>query len=121
MVDKIKILLAVTVLFAGGYAYYQLPELLGQEVSVLLRFAVLAVSVVVAVAIAWFSQPGADFVEFAKGSRIELRKMVWPSFSETRQTTLIILVAVVIIALFLWLVDSIVFEIIYDFLLGVDD
>ncbi len=121
MIDKIKLAIAVAILFGGGYAYYQLPELVGQDVSVLIRFAVLALAVVVAVAIAATSAQGASFIEFSKGSRTELRKMVWPSGAETRQTTLVVLVAVVIVALFLWLIDSIVFEIIYDWLLGVDD
>lgn len=121
MVDKVKLLLAAAILIGGGYAYYQLPELIGQEVSILIRFAVLLVAIIVAIGVAATSTQGASFIEFSKGSRTELRKMVWPTGAETRQTTLIILVAVVLVALFLWMIDSIVFEIIYDFLLGVDD
>ncbi len=121
MVDKIKLALAAAILIGGGYAYYQLPELMGQDVSVLIRFAVLAVALVAAIGVAATSSQGAAFIEFSKGSRTELRKMVWPSGAETRQTTLVVLIAVVIVALFLWLIDSIVFEVIYDWLLGVDD
>ena len=47
--------------------------------------------------------------------------MVWPTRAETIQTTGIVLVLVVIVALFLWLIDAVVFQIIYDLLLGVDD
>lgn len=121
MIDKVKLLLAAAIAIGGGYAYYNLPELMGQEVSVLIRFAVLLVSIVVALFVAAMSEPGGQFIEFSKGSRIELRKMVWPTGAESRQTTLIILVAVVLVAIFLWIIDSIVFEVIYDFLLGVDD
>ena len=121
MVDKVKLLIAAVILIGGGYAYYQLPDLIGQEVSILIRFAVLLVAIVVAAGVALTSAQGASFIEFSKGSRTELRKMVWPTGAETRQTTLIVLVAVVLIALFLWMIDSIVFELIYDFLLGVDD
>ena len=121
MVDIVKLLLAVAIFIAGCFAYYLLPEWVGQDVSILIRVAVLLVSLVVALAVAATSAQGASFIEFSKGSRTELRKMVWPSGPETRQTTIVVLVAVVIVALFLWLIDSIVFEIIYDFLLGVDD
>ncbi len=121
MVDKIKLLLAVLILFGGGYAYYQLPDLVGQDVSIVIRILVLLAAIVIAAFVAAMSTQGASFIEFSKGSRTELRKMVWPTWPETRQTTLIVLVAVVIVALFLWMIDSIVFEVIYDFLLGVDD
>lgn len=120
MIDKVKLVVAALILGGGLYAYYQLPTLMGQDVSVLLRFGVLLVSLVIAVAVAATSAQGAALIEFSKGSRTELRKMVWPTRQETIQTTTIVLVMVVIIAIFLWLVDMAVFEIIYDLLLGVD-
>ena len=121
MIDKVKLAIAIAVLFAGVFAYYQLPQILGQEVSILVRVGVMILAVVVAAAIAASSQYGASLIEFSKGSRTELRKMVWPTRAETIQTTGIVLVLVVIIALFLWLIDAVVFQVIYDLLLGVDD
>ncbi len=44
---------------------------------------------------------------FAKEARTELRKVVWPNRQETIQTTAIVIVMVIIVALFLWGVDSI--------------
>lgn len=44
--------------------------------------------------------------EFIKSARIELRKVVWPTRQETLQTTLIVVVFVVIVALILWGLDS---------------
>lgn len=120
MIDKVKLAIAVLIMGAGVYGYYQLPALMGQEVSVLLRVGLLLVSLVIALGIAATSAQGSSLIEFSKGSRTELRKMVWPSRQETIQTTLIVLVMVVVIAIFLWLIDMAVFEIIYDFLLGVD-
>jgi preprotein translocase subunit SecE len=121
MIDKVKLAIAVLVMGAGVYGYYQLPTLMGQEVSILWRVGLLLLSVVVAAGVAATSAPGLALIEFSKGSRTELRKMVWPSRQETTQTTIIVLVMVVVIAIFLWLVDMAVFEIIYDLLLGVDD
>ena len=121
MIDKVKLAIAVLVLVLGIYGYYELSALIGQEVSILLRFGLLLVSIIVALGIAATSAQGAAFIEFSKGSRTELRKMVWPTRQEATQTTMVVLVMVVIIAIFLWLVDMAVFEIIYDLLLGVDD
>ena len=44
---------------------------------------------------------------FAKESKIELRKVVWPTSQETIQQTIIVVAVVVLTALFLWGIDSI--------------
>ncbi|MEM7358655.1 MAG: preprotein translocase subunit SecE [Pseudomonadota bacterium] len=121
MIDKIKVSAAALIFVAGMYAYYQLPDWMGQDVSILIRVGVALLAIVIALAVAATSQYGMALIDFSKGSRIELRKMVWPTRPETIQTTAIVLVLVVIVAAFLWLIDAIVFNIIYDFLLGVDD
>jgi preprotein translocase subunit SecE len=41
-----------------------------------------------------------------KESRAEIRRVVWPKREETVQTTLIVLVLVLIFSLILWLLDS---------------
>jgi len=117
----VKILLALAILVAGIFGYYKLPDLMGGEVSPLATVAVLLVSIVVALGVAATSESGRALIEFSKGSQIELRKMVWPTRQETMQTTMIVMVMVVLVALFLWLIDIAVFEVIYDLLLGVDD
>lgn len=121
MIDKVKLGIAALICGLGFYGYYQLPSLMGQDVSILARVAVVLVSIAVALGVAASSSYGSDLIEFSKGSRTELRKMVWPTRAETIQTTIIVLVLVVIVALFLWAIDALVFNIIYDFLLGVDD
>jgi preprotein translocase subunit SecE len=64
--------------------------------------------VVFAVAVTVFvkSDQGDRFVHFLKETRIELRKVVWPTRPETIKTTGIIMVAVVIVAIFLWIIDA---------------
>jgi preprotein translocase subunit SecE len=121
MIDKVKIVAALAIAFAGIYGYYQLPQYMGQDVSILLRVGLVLVALVASVGVAVSSEYGASFIGFAKGARTELRKMVWPSRQETIQTTIIVLVLVVLVAIFLWLIDMAVFEVIYDWLLGVDD
>jgi preprotein translocase subunit SecE len=77
------------------------------ELSVLYR----AIGAVAGVAIAGFiaatTGKGSAFLTFAKDSRMEVRKVVWPSRQELNQTTLIVLAATVIAALILWGLDGI--------------
>ena len=52
-----------------------------------------------------FSQYGRNFWQFVLESRVELRKVFWPSRQETFTTTLVVLVFVVIASMFFWLLD----------------
>jgi preprotein translocase subunit SecE len=49
---------------------------------------------------------GAAFWSLVKGSRTEIRKVVWPTRQETVQTTLIVVAFVLVVALILWGLDS---------------
>lgn len=49
---------------------------------------------------------GQKFLVMAREARIEIRKVIWPTRQETTQTTLIVLAAVALVALLLWLLDS---------------
>lgn len=100
--DWLKWLVALALLLAGMIAnhYYS-------EVSMLLRTVAWLAVMVVAGFIASTTQKGRWVVEFFRDSRMELRKVVWPTREETMQTTMIVAVMVVILALLLWGMDSI--------------
>ncbi len=51
--------------------------------------------------------PGKQVLIFARESRNELRKVVWPTRQETLQTTLVVAAMVVVLALILWGIDGI--------------
>lgn len=53
------------------------------------------------------TQKGRWVIEFFRDSRMELRKVVWPTREETVQTTLVVAAMVVILALILWGMDGI--------------
>ena len=53
------------------------------------------------------SSYGRDFWQFVLASRVELRKVVWPNRQETLQTTLVVLVFVLVSGLFFWLLDMV--------------
>jgi preprotein translocase subunit SecE len=80
--------------------------------SVVLR----AASVVILVALAGFlaatTEKGKTFLGFAKESRTEVRKVVWPSRKEATQTTLIVLAVTVLVALLLWGLDGILVRVV---------
>ena len=75
--------------------------------SVVLRALGVVVLVVVAGLVAAQTNKGKTFLGFAKESRTEVRKVVWPTRKEASQTTLIVIVATVIVALILWGLDGI--------------
>ncbi len=77
------------------------------EVSMPLRTVGWVVLLSVATFIASRTQKGKWVVEFFRDSRMELRKVVWPTREETMQTTLVVAAMVVILALLLWGMDGI--------------
>jgi len=56
-------------------------------------------------------------LKFIKESREELRKVIWPGRDEVFNSTMVVLVAVIVISLFLFLTDR-TFETIFNFLVG---
>ena len=90
------ILVAVAVV---GNSYFADQSLLYRVLGIL---AVAAVAALVALQTA----KGAAFWALVKGSRTEIRKVVWPTRQETVQTTMIVVVFVLLVALILWGLDS---------------
>lgn len=98
--DTVKLAAAVLLLVAGIGAFYALPDY-----STLLRVVGLLVVVGIAIALFAYTQRGGELFQFMKGARQEVRKMVWPTRQEALQTTLIVVVLVILVGIFLWLVD----------------
>jgi preprotein translocase subunit SecE len=90
------ILVAVAVV---GNSYFSDQSLLYRVLGIL---AVSAVAGMVALQTA----KGAEFWALVKGSRTEIRKVVWPTRQETVQTTMIVVAFVLVVALILWGLDS---------------
>jgi preprotein translocase subunit SecE len=61
----------------------------------------------IVVAVALQTRLGKQALDFARESRMELRKVYWPTRQETLQTTLFIVIMVVVLALMLWGADSV--------------
>ena len=70
-----------------------------------MRFLGVFALVGVAGLVAAQSVQGKTLVGFLMGARTEIRKVVWPTRQESVQTTLIVLVVVVIASIFLAFID----------------
>jgi preprotein translocase subunit SecE len=74
--------------------------------SMLYRVLGIVALAIVAGLVALQTAKGAAFWSLIKGARMEIRKVVWPTRQETVQTTMIVVVFVVLVALLLWGLDS---------------
>ena len=101
MADKIKLTVAALLVLAGVVGFY----LLSASATALRLLSVLA-GVVAGAVVAYTSQPGREFLGFAQESITETKKVVWPTRKETVQTTGVVVLFVVVMALFLWMVDA---------------
>ncbi|MCF7980277.1 MAG: preprotein translocase subunit SecE [Chromatiaceae bacterium] len=110
--DTAKLAVAVLLLAGGIWAFYFFAPY-----SVLLRTLGLLVIASGAAALALTSAQGRQLWRFALDSRMEVRKVVWPTRQETIQTTLIVIVMVFILGLILWLFDTIL-RTIFNLLVG---
>lgn len=99
--DNAKWLLIVAIILGGVYT----NSLFATE-PVLYRALAGIVLVVVAVTIMLQTALGNATWELAKESRVEIRKVVWPTRQETIQTTFIVVAVVIFVAFILWLLDS---------------
>ncbi len=101
MADKIKLLVAFLLLVAGIVGFYYL-----HESAAVLQLASVLVGVLLAAGVAYTSEPGKRVFEFGKDSVAEAKRVVWPTRKETMQTTGVVILFAVVMALFLWAVDA---------------
>ncbi len=101
MIDNIKIILAIACVVGGVAAYYYFAD-----IAVVLRVLMVMGGLVGAGAVAWLSNPGKEFFAFAQEAWQEAGRVSWPTRKETMQTTGIVFGFVVIMALFLFSIDT---------------
>jgi len=113
--DGVKWTVACLLLIAvvGGNFLY------ADQVNIVLRVVILGTMVLLALFIAAFTRKGKIFIEFAQGSRMEVRKVVWPTRQETIQTTLIVIAVSVLVGLVLWGLDGIFVRVVEYFTMAI--
>lgn len=100
--DKLKLTIAVALIAAGVVGFYYFADQ-----SLLMRVLGLLAMIGVSLAIAYQTAVGQRTWGFVTDAQTEVKKVVWPTRKEALQTTAIVLVMVLIVALFLWALDSI--------------
>ncbi|GAB3350472.1 MULTISPECIES: preprotein translocase subunit SecE [Chromohalobacter] len=98
-VAKWAVAVVLVVLAVAGNAYFA-------DQALLYRVLGVVVLGVAAAAVALTTTKGRALAELARGSRKEIQRVVWPTRPETIQTTAIVLVAVVLVGILLWLIDT---------------
>ena len=101
VLDIIKLLLAAVALVGGLYAYYYYETDLAQAYRVLMVLG----GTIAGIGIAMTSVQGQRLWHFIQGSRVEIRKVVWPTKQETTQTAIAVFVFTLVMMLFFWVLD----------------
>ena len=98
--DIFRWVAAAMVLVAAVAVFYTLSE-----ASTLYAILGLLVALVLAVGIVWSTAISRQVRVYLADTRMEVRKVVWPTRQRTVQMTIYVLVMVVIVGIFLWLLD----------------
>ena len=99
--DLLKWTFVLAVLVAGIYGNSHFAN----DYSVYARALLLILMAAVAGFVALNTVHGEAFGRLVKESRSEIRRVVWPTRKEATQTTLIVMLFVLFMALVLWLLD----------------
>ncbi|MDM8568984.1 preprotein translocase subunit SecE [Thiotrichales bacterium HSG1] len=101
VIDFVKWILVAILVAAGiaGFHYFS-------EYSLLLRVVSILAVVGMAFFVASTTTKGRSTVDFFRQSHLEVRRVVWPTRQETVQMTGIVMLMVVLVALFIWSLDS---------------
>jgi len=102
VLDSIKLLIAAAALIGGLYAYYYYEADVAQAYRVLMVLG----GTIAGIGIAMTSAQGNRLWHFIQGSRVEIRKVVWPTKQETTQTAIAVFVFTLVMMLFFWALDS---------------
>jgi preprotein translocase subunit SecE len=102
VLDILKLLVAAGALLGGLYGYYFYEN----DVALPLRVLMVLAGTAAGIGIAMTSAQGQRLWHFIQGSRVEIRKVVWPTRTETTQTAIAVFIFTLIMALFFWALDS---------------
>jgi len=102
VLDIVKLLIAAAAIVGGLYSFYAFEF----EIALPLRVLMVLGGTGLGIAIAMTSMQGQRLWHFIQGSRVEIRKVVWPTKQETTQTAIAVFVFTLVMAVFFWLLDS---------------
>ncbi len=98
--DTIKLTAAIVLVIAGLAGFYVLQARADWQ-----RWGAVAAGIALAIAVFATSARGKALWQFVLDSRMELRKVVWPTRQETGMTTAVVFGFVIIVGLFFYGLD----------------
>jgi preprotein translocase subunit SecE len=98
--DTALFILSIVAILGGIAAFYWFDEQ-----SLPLRIGMVVLGLAAGAGLLWLSAYGREFVQFAQAARVDLRKVVWPSRLETRNTTVVVFGFAVAMGFFFFLLD----------------
>ena len=99
--DTAKLIAAIFLVLGGIVAFYVLKSRPEPWASWVAMFGAMLLGLVLVA----LSQYGRNFWQFVLESRVELRKVFWPTRKETLNTTVVVLVFVAFASVFFWILD----------------
>ncbi|AMA64869.1 Protein translocase subunit SecE [Candidatus Arsenophonus lipoptenae] len=100
----ILITVLIVIAIVGNYYFRQYNSTL--------RFISVVFILFLAGGIALYTSKGKATLEFSREALVEIRKVIWPTRQETLQTTLIITIVTIVMALILWGLDGVLVRLI---------
>ena len=107
-VDVIFWIIALALLAGALMVNQYLPAYWIPANNVWVRVGVILACIVVALGLLYATHQGKGFVQLLKDSRVELRRVIWPTKQETVTASWQVLLVVVITAISLWCFDYII-------------
>ncbi|ASF45530.1 preprotein translocase subunit SecE [Methylovulum psychrotolerans] len=104
VLDIVKQVASVVCLVAsiGGFYYFSDVQLLYRVMGLLVVFSGVVAMMLTTVL-------GRSIWAFSVESKLEVKKVVWPTRDETMKTTLMVFAMVTVVGLVLWLLDTVLF------------
>jgi len=111
--DKLRWWLAVGIMIAGVAANLYFVD----TYPTIIRVLMVVAGVLVGGFLGYTTPKGKEFARFVRNANIERQKIVWPTKNETIQSTIIVIVMVVVISFFLFMLDTL-FSNLVDYFFG---
>lgn len=102
--DIVKLVMCPLLIVAGIFGFYEFADFL-----LLYRVLGLIAVISLSVGICFTTAKGQAIWQFMIESKLEMRRVVWPTREETLRTTMLVFAMVFIVGLILWLLDMFLF------------
>ena len=111
--DKLRWWLAIGIMIAGVAANLYFVD----TYPTIIRVLMVVAGVLIGGFLGYTTPKGKEFARFVRNANIERQKIVWPTKNETIQSTIIVIVMVLVISFFLFMLDTL-FSNLVDYFFG---